>query len=188
MPETVPTLRRMAAVYLLKNAAEYDDASLAVMTEALMTVVPVMCGALRHPEAFAGGAALPLLMDACRTTLAERPGAARPILEDLLVRLEFHPAHPERWHEVESVADRLLTVGLFKRDIVGPTLPTALADQMRRVRKLAQHRGRAFDVSNTRRLSRAFGKRDDGFSRASPDDAELLRTQYRLRQLDAHSG
>ena len=110
-------------------------------------VAPVMCSALRDPQAFAGAGELPSLVDAMRITLAERTRVAQHILDELLQRLPAWqpPDDGGGWRAVEATSDRLLVSGLRKREIVGAVLPQALADRVRRVRKLAQARVRCLD-------------------------------------------
>lgn len=186
---SVPTLRRLAAIYMLAHAADYDDASQAALTEVLVMIAPVMCGALRDPFAFFGASALPTLVDAMRTTLADRPQVAQKILDDLLSALPQwrQPVGSEYWRGVELTCDRLLSTGQLKREVQGQQLPKRLADSVRRVRKLAQANVGGADSS--RRLARAFGSTvERSSSRRMAIDMEALRREYEHRRLDSYTG
>jgi hypothetical protein len=188
----LPTLRRLAAHYLLANAPEYDEASQAVIADILAsTFAAPVCGALRSADAFSGIAVLPNLVDVCRVTMAERSGAAVTILDELRADLgRWQPAAETGWSEVEATAERLLGIGLFKREIVGPTLPSQVADRVRRVRNIArQHTRDDSGLGSRRSFASRVGSRRwalaplDLQRRRDAADRELL-----LRSLDGHTG
>ena len=81
------------------------------------------------------------------------------------------------WTDAIASADRLLCTGLYKREIVGPTLPRPLADSVRRLRKLLQKRD-----AESKGSRRSEGARFD-----EPSQQWALRA-YRLRELDRYSG
>jgi len=153
-----PTLRRLAATFVLAHASDYDAESQEVLAEILSQVSPVVCGSLRSVAAFAGASSLPSLIDVMRVTLAQRSRAAGQILDDLTTGLSAWepPSGASSWIDVEATCDRLLTVGLHKREIHGPTLPQQLANRVRRVRKIAQAQVRATHRATLGELSLWF--------------------------------
>ena len=180
----VLSLKRLCATWLLTHAGEFDATSQDVIAQALTLLNPVACGALRDPDAFAGLEAVPELVDACRCTLAAKPKPARAILDDLHAGLEQCGSSRAAawWLAVETVCTRLLATDLYKREVHGPLLPTALADSVRRVRKLAQASGGG-SRAQQRRYERAFPHDPHSVS-----EEALQRHAYRMRELDAHTG
>ena len=139
-PPPPPTLQFQCVSLLLRSAASFDDASRAYLSEVLVATLGVdgLIPMLRDAACFAGLAYLPArddlsLIDAIRARLAERPKTARKTLEAASSSLTSPVAA-----DAHRVAGALLCDGRFKKDISGPTLPKAVADQCRRLRNMAR--------------------------------------------------
>ncbi|KAJ1641376.1 hypothetical protein T492DRAFT_919151 [Pavlovales sp. CCMP2436] len=149
---SAPTLASLALRALL--LCEYDAESNAVIAAALLATVPIerVAALMAQPAVFGSLASYPGILDALRAHLAVRPKAARRICEAAILNFRLWLRAHEAEHTgcagdaatiehalaVLSACDRLLCTGLFKRDIVGPQLPSELANLMRALRKLAQ--------------------------------------------------
>ena len=155
----------------------YDDGSKSAIAALLAShFVRECCDALQTPAAFSGAAHLPALLDVCRANLATRPAFAARALSTLYSACTREEAASLSWTDAIESADRMLCSGLFKREIVGPTLPRPLADSVRRLRKLLQKR----DAEGRR------PRRDD--ARFDEPSQQWALRQYRLRELDRWSG
>ena len=183
MEKGVPPLRRLAAGWLLQHAQEFDVDSQAHISHVLTLVPSVACSALRAPEAFAGAAALPIVVDCCRVVLADNSRQGRVVLEELYRAMSDESTRRVQcWQHVEAVASRLLTTGLFKKEVQGPLLPQQLSNHVRRIRKLAQARSGDCEHASELRYARAFPKSEHSVS------LEACRRAYVLKRLEAHTG
>ena len=173
----VPSLKATSIDFVLRSASQYDDHSKDAIAELLAShFVKECCDALQSPASFSGAAHLPALLDACRASLVARPAAAARMLSALYTACTLKDASEVNWTAAIAAADRLLCIGLFKREIVGPTLPRPLADSVRRLRKLLQ-----------KRESNAAGKAKLAVRFDEPSQQWALRS-YRLRELDRYTG
>ena len=171
----VPSLKATSIAFVLRSASQYDDHSKDAIAELLAShFVKECCDALQSPANFSGAAHLPALLDACRASLVARPAAAARVLSALYTACTLKESEVN-WTAAIAAADRLLCIGLFKREITGPTLPRPLADSVRRLRKLLQKRDAA---PRGRRAAVRFDE---------PSQQWALRA-YRLRELDRYSG
>ena len=172
----VPSLKATSIDFVLRSASQYDDHSKDAIAELLAShFVKECCDALQSPANFSGAAHLPALLDACRASLVARPAAGARMLSALYTACTLKESEVN-WTAAIAAADRLLCIGLFKREIVGPTLPRPLADSVRRLRKLLQ-----------KRESNAAGKAKLAVRFDEPSQQWALRS-YRLRELDRYTG
>ena len=180
----MPTLRRLCAGWLLQHAHEFDLESQGHISHVLILVPSVTCSALRAPDAFAGAAALPGVVDCCRVVLSNRSRQGNQLLEELYraVTTEPHERPAQWWQDVEAVASRLLTTGMLKRDVRGPLLTQQLSNHVRRIRKLAQTRSGDGQHASELRFARAFPQSKRVIS------LEACRRAYFLKHLEAHTG
>ena len=171
----VPSLKATSIDFVLRSASQYDDHSKDAIAELLAShFVKECCDALQSPANFSGAVHLPALLDACRASFVMRPAAAARVLSALYTACSDAPE--VNWTAAIAAVDRLLCIGLFKREIVGPTLPRPLADSVRRLRKLLQ-----------KRESNAAGKAKLAVRFDEPSQQWALRS-YRLRELDRYTG
>ena len=141
--------------FVLRSASQYDDHSKdAIAGKRSRRILKECCDI--SPASFSGAAHLPALLDACRASLVARPAAAR-VLSALYTACTLKDASEVNWTAAIAAADRLLCIGLYKREITGPVLPGPLADSVRRLRKLLQTRinaeCRSSPCASTSRLS-----------------------------------
>ena len=173
----VPSLKATCIAFVLRSASQYDGDSRDAISGLLAAhFVKECCDALQSPASFSGAAHLPALLDACRASLVMRPVAAAGLLNALYTAYTLSVTSDVNWTDAIASADRLLCTGLFKREIVGPTLPRPLADSVRRLRKLLQ-----------KRESNAAPRRAEGVRFDEPSQQWALRA-YRLRELDRYTG
>ena len=174
----ISSLQQLAGRFLLRHAPDYDDDSRQVIAEAFATLPDALCAAIATCETFAGCAVLPSVLDLVRQSFTSRPKAARHLFTTLL---DGPLQGVEICEGVVASCDRLLTVGIFKRDVIGPSFARPEADMLRRLRKAAQRGAEA--AGGTDRWRQAVWS-----ARLGNEHQESWQRRYQLQRLDAYTG
>ena len=185
-PPAPASLQVLTTLFLLRHAPHYDEGSRVMIAENLIAELPdrVLWVTIATPGAFAGCAVLPSLLDMIRQSLAPRVKLARRIFTSLIDA----PLQAAECEGIVAACDGLLTTGVFKRDVIGPSFARPEADMLRRLRKVAQREAEAAGGTNRWREAVWNARLSDESHRTATSGVHGWQHRYQLKRLEAHTG